>query len=254
MNKSTMFNRLPPHQAAFHRLAKRHPHWFRIDHCQPVRHHFLPFGQQATLLYDTSYPLLQRLASYEQSQFELTGKAPDYCYQELNLPQNHGELLRDIRCDALLDEQTYNFRRSQRHHYYSKPHPQTAEPLHILSLQLLAQDPTSPVTPFQATVMQATIPSPSSDEMPEDIKKQTPLEHVNSIPDSHLPDDSDKAQEVRDILLQHTKALSLYKFDIGFVDPACHTSFRAATPLLAPGTPGTARPRQGIPLQRHLRR
>ena len=229
MNKSTMFNRLPPHQAAFNRLAKRHPHWFRIDHCQPVRHHFLPFGQQATLLYDASYPLLQRLASYEQSQFELTGKAPDYCYQELNLPQNHEELLRDIRCDILLHEQTYNLRRSQRHHYHSEPHPSTTEPLHILSLQLLAQDPTSPVTPFQATVMQATIPSPSSDEMPEDIKKQTPLEHVNSIPDSHLPDDSVKAQEVRDILLQHTKALSLYKFDIGFVDPAVHGYARIET-------------------------
>ena len=234
MNKSTTLKSMPPHRAAFRCLAKRHPHWFKIDHCRPVRHHFLPFGQQATLLYDTSYPLLQRLASYEQSQYELTGKAPDYCYKELNLPQTHGELLRDMRCDVLLREQTYNLQHSQRQHYHGKPHPLDPKPLHILSLQLLAQDPPSPVTPFQATIMQATIPSPSSSEMPEDIKKQTPLEHVNSIPDSHLPDDPVHAQEVRDILLQHTGALSLYKFDIGFVDPAIHGYARIETGDAAP--------------------
>ena len=220
---------ITPQRAAFNTLAKRYPHWFQIDYCKPVRHNFLPFGQQATLFYDASYPLLQRLVSYEQSRYELTGKTPDYCYKELNLPQTDEEYLRDLRCAYILDQQTDKLEQISHG---------PLDPLEAYAWDSNTPQPRTLATPFQAMVMQASVPSPSSTDVPEDIKKQTPLEHVNNIPDNHLPGDPTKDQEIRDLLLQHSTALSLYKFDVGYVDPAIYGYARIdtgdATPFFEP--------------------
>ena len=107
-----------PSRAAFRTLSRRYPSYFRIDYSKPVRHAYLPFGHQATLLYDTSYPLLHRLASYEQSQFELTGKVPSYCKKELNLSQNDYE--HDLRADYFLEQQHRHLEDQERQHHHAQ--------------------------------------------------------------------------------------------------------------------------------------
>lgn len=206
-----------PSRAAFRTLSRRYPSYFRIDYSKPVRHAYLPFGHQATLLYDTSYSLFHRLASYEQSQFELTGKVPSYCQKELNLSQNDYE--HDLRADYFLEQQHRYLEDQERQHHHAQQITTPDIPVCLYSIQTLVSDDDLSTTPFRASVMLATVPSPSSTEMPEDIKHQTPEEHVNNIPDTHLPSDPAKAQEIRDILLESPTALSLYKFDIGYIDP-----------------------------------
>lgn len=227
-------------QSATRALIRRFPQ--RIDYTRPVRYPFLPYGHQATLLYDTDLPILQRLVDYEQRQYELTGKTPEYCTKELNLSEK--QTLQDLTLSSILAEQQRRLEISQWHQETPKLHKDIpcAEPYFPVQVQnVLSQAPgveilhIRPLRPpplkepnkneyplatnYQCQIMAATVPSPSTTDMPEDIKKQTPEEHVNAIPDHHLPDDPDKAQEVREVLLQATGALSLYKFDIGYIDP-----------------------------------
>ena len=89
-------------------LAKRCLAWFCTNHTRFVRHAYLPFGHQATLLYDVRYPPLQILASYEQSHYELTGKVPSHCTTELNLSQF--DYKHDLRADYLLEQQQIHFK------------------------------------------------------------------------------------------------------------------------------------------------
>ena len=89
-------------------LAKRCLAWFCTNHTLFVRHAYLPFGHQATLLYDVRYPPLQILASYEQSHYELTGKVPSHCTTELNLSQF--DYKHDLRADYLLEQQQIHFK------------------------------------------------------------------------------------------------------------------------------------------------
>lgn len=86
-----------------------------------------------------------------------------------------------------------------------------------------------------APEVEACIPSDALPlDEPEQQTPQTIEEHVAGIPAAHLPPDPAKATTMRALLLELGAAFSLYKFDIGTVDPVKYGYFEIDTGEEAP--------------------
>ena len=77
--------------------------------------------------------------------------------------------------------------------------------------------------------MAAKIPSDATPIDAIDDPPRTAEEIISSIPDEQLPKDPKKAQDVREILLRNRETFSLYKFDIGNIDPEKYGYFEIET-------------------------
>ena len=95
-------------------------------------------------------------------------------------------------------------------------------------IPLLGDDSYQP-SDFQLTIMAARIPSDATPIDAIDDPPRTAEEIISSIPDEQLPKDPKKAQDVREILLRNRETFSLYKFDIGNIDPEKYGYFEIET-------------------------
>jgi hypothetical protein len=78
-------------------------------------------------------------------------------------------------------------------------------------------------------VQAAHVPSDAIPLDAPDTSPQSAADFISAIPAADLPADPAQAQEIRDLLTDLQRVISLHKFDVNTVDPAKHGYFRIDT-------------------------
>jgi hypothetical protein len=83
--------------------------------------------------------------------------------------------------------------------------------------------------PLAPAVQAAQVPSDAIPLDAPDTPPQSAADFIAAIPAADLPADPAQAQEIRDLLAELQRVISLHKFDVSTVDPAKHGYFRIDT-------------------------